>query len=44
MEQNYFEKKKPVEGPRPIVFSRILAFSRYYSPKKKEDIDTEKTD
>ena len=43
MEQNYSDKKNHFEGPRPIVFKRILAFSKYYSLKQKEGIDTEKT-
>ena len=44
MEQNYSGKKNDSEGPRPIVFRRILAFSKYYSLKQKEGIDTFKKD
>jgi hypothetical protein len=44
MEQNYFDKKHFVNGPRPLVIKRILAYSKYYNQKKKEFKDLEKSD
>ncbi len=44
MKQNYSVNKNQIEGPRPIVFRRILAFSKYYNKKQKQCINTEKTD
>ena len=44
MQQNYSKKKNHVKEPRPEVVRRILAFSKYYSLKQKEGIDTFKKD
>ena len=35
MEQDYSKKKNLVNGPRPIVIRRIMAFSKYYERNKK---------
>jgi hypothetical protein len=35
MEQYYSKKKNIVNGPRPIVIRRIMAFSKYYERNKK---------
>jgi hypothetical protein len=35
MEQKYSKKKNLVNGPRPIVIRRIIAFSKYYERNKK---------
>lgn len=43
MEQNYSKKKNLVNGPRPLVIKRILAFSKYYELSKKNVDDSEKT-
>ncbi len=35
MEQHYSKKKNLLNGPRPIVIRRIMAFSKYYERNKK---------
>ena len=40
---NYSKKKNLVNGPRPLVIKRILAFSKYYELSKKNVDDSEKT-
>ena len=44
MEQNYFNRKHFLNGPRALVIKRILAFSKYYNQDKKEFKDLEKSD
>ena len=40
MEQNYTKKKNLVNGPRPIVIARIIAFSKYYKLDKGAPVST----
>ena len=34
MEQKYSKKNKLINGPRKLVISRILAFSKYYDQNR----------
>ena len=42
MEQNYSKKNKLINGPRKLVISRILAFSKYYEKNKRILKDSKK--